>query len=96
MTRREVRSDEAPEALGPYSQAIVAGDLVFCSRMAGIDPTTGAVADGIEARTEQALVNLATVLRAAGASMEDVEDDDLLRQRRRLRPSQRGLRPPHL
>ncbi len=72
MTRREVRSDEAPEALGPYSQAIVAGDLVFCSGMAGIDPTTGAVADGIEAQTEQALVNLATVLRAAGASMEDV------------------------
>jgi 2-iminobutanoate/2-iminopropanoate deaminase len=72
MTRREVTSDEAPEALGPYSQAIVAGDLVFCSGMAGIDPTTGTVADGIEAQTEQALVNLATVLRAAGASMEDV------------------------
>jgi len=41
----------------PYSQAIVGGGLVFCSGMAGIDPATGAIADGIEARTEQALLN---------------------------------------
>jgi 2-iminobutanoate/2-iminopropanoate deaminase len=53
-----VSSDQAPDALGPYSQAIVAGGLVFCSGMAGIDPATGAIADGIEAQTEQALLNL--------------------------------------
>ena len=72
MTRTAVSSDQAPDALGPYSQAIVAGGLVFCSGMAGIDPTTGAIADGIEAQTEQALVNLAAVLHAAGSSMDDV------------------------
>ena len=72
MTRAAVSSEQAPEALGPYSQAIVAGGLIFCSGMAGIDPATGVIADGIEAQTEQALVNLAAVLRAAGSSMDDV------------------------
>src|SRR5829696_3299535 len=70
MTRRAVSSEQAPAALGPYSQAIVANGLVFCSGMAGIDPA-GAVPEGIEAQTEQALTNLASVLEAAGASMND-------------------------
>ena len=72
MARTAVSSDLAPDALGPYSQAIVAGGMVFCSGMAGIDPATGTVADGIEAQTDQALRNLAAVLSAAGASMDDV------------------------
>ena len=71
MTRRAVSSEEAPAALGPYSHAIVANGLIFCSGMAGIDPA-GAIPDGIEAQTEQALTNLASVLEAAGASMDDV------------------------
>jgi 2-iminobutanoate/2-iminopropanoate deaminase len=72
MSRRAVSSDRAPDALGPYSQAIVAGGFVFCSGMAGIDPVTGAIPEGIEAQTERALLNLAAVLAAAGASMDDV------------------------
>ena len=72
MARRAVSSDRAPAALGPYSQAIVAGGLVFCSGMAGIDPATGAAAEGIEAQTEQALTNLAAVLDSAGSSMSDL------------------------
>ena len=72
MSRQAVSSDEAPAALGPYSQAIVAGGFVFCSGMAGIDPETGAIPQGIEAQTEQALTNLAAVLAVAGASMADV------------------------
>jgi 2-iminobutanoate/2-iminopropanoate deaminase len=72
MARRAVSSDRAPEALGPYSQAIVAENMVFCSGMAGIDPETGEPAEGIEAQTEQALRNLAAVLSGAGCSMEDV------------------------
>lgn len=72
MTRRAVSSDRAPAALGPYSQAIVAGGFVFCSGMAGIDPSTGTAGEGIEAQTEQALQNLAAVLESAGASMADV------------------------
>ena len=67
MTREVVSSDEAPVALGPYSQAIVAGGFVFCSGMAGIDPATGTIPEGIEAQTDQALVNLAAVLGAAVA-----------------------------
>jgi len=72
MTRQAVTSDQAPAALGPYSQAIVAAGFVFCSGMAGIDPATGTIPEGIEAQTEQALVNLAAVLAEAGASMDDI------------------------
>ncbi len=69
MTRQAVHTPAAPPALGPYSQAVVAGGLVFCSGTAGIDPATGTAPDGIEAQTEQALRNLAAVLEAAGSSM---------------------------
>ena len=72
MQRRAVSSDRAPAALGPYSQAIVAGGFVFCSGTAGIDPVDGVPANGIEAQTDQALKNLAAVLEAAGASMGDL------------------------
>jgi 2-iminobutanoate/2-iminopropanoate deaminase len=72
VIRQAVSSDHAPAALGPYSQAIVAGGFVFCSGTAGIDPATGAVPDGIEAQTNQALRNLAAILEAAGASMADL------------------------
>jgi 2-iminobutanoate/2-iminopropanoate deaminase len=72
MSRRAVSTDDAPAALGPYSQAIVAGDMVFCSGMAGIDPATGEIPEGIEAQTEQALRNLSAVLREASCSMHDV------------------------
>jgi 2-iminobutanoate/2-iminopropanoate deaminase len=72
MARQAVWTDRAPAALGPYSQAIVAGGFVFCSGTAGIDPATGSAPDGIEAQTEQALRNLAEVLEAAGSSLQDV------------------------
>ncbi len=71
MTRQAISTDQAPAALGPYSQAIVAGGMIFCSGMAGIDPA-GTIPDGIEAQTEQALRNLAAVLAEAGASMNYV------------------------
>ena len=69
MTRKAISTDSAPAALGPYSQAIVAGGLVFCSGTAGIDPATGVPGDGIEAQTELALRNLDAILTAAGASL---------------------------
>jgi 2-iminobutanoate/2-iminopropanoate deaminase len=69
MTRTPVSTTDAPPALGPYSQAIVANGFVFCSGTAGVDPVTGTVPDGIEAQTEQALRNLGAVLTAAGSSM---------------------------
>jgi 2-iminobutanoate/2-iminopropanoate deaminase len=72
VTRRRVHTDLAPAALGPYSQAVVAGGLVFCSGTVGIDPTTGEVPEGIEAQTEQALCNLAAILEAAGSSIGEL------------------------
>ena len=72
MSRTGISTDKAPAALGPYSQAIIGGGFVFCSGTVGIDPDTGEVRDGIEAQTEQALVNLAAILDAAGSSMADL------------------------
>lgn len=72
INRRKVETDRAPAALGPYSQAIVAGDLVFCSGTVGVDPKTGEAPAGIEAQTELALRNLAAILEASGSSMDDL------------------------
>ena len=69
--RQSVATGAAPAALGPYSQAIIAGGFVFCSGTVGIDPDTGQVPEGIEAQTELALRNLSAILEAAGASMAD-------------------------
>jgi 2-iminobutanoate/2-iminopropanoate deaminase len=70
--RQAVTSDAAPAALGPYSQAIIAGGFVFCSGTAGIDPQTGEAPAGIEAQTEQALRNIDAILAGAGASLADL------------------------
>jgi 2-iminobutanoate/2-iminopropanoate deaminase len=70
MHRHAISTAEAANAVGPYSQAIVAGGFVFCSGTAGIDPATGEVREGIRAQTEQALANLAAILKAAGTSMD--------------------------
>jgi 2-iminobutanoate/2-iminopropanoate deaminase len=70
MHRNAISTADAANAVGPYSQAIVAGGFVFCSGTAGIDPATGEVREGIRAQTEQALANLAAILQAAGTSMD--------------------------
>jgi 2-iminobutanoate/2-iminopropanoate deaminase len=62
----------APAAIGPYSQAIRAGCLVFCAGQLGLDPATGELVEGVEAQTERALQNLAAVLAADGLSFADV------------------------
>ena len=72
MTRVQVSTAGAPAALGPYSQAIVAGGFVFCSGTVGIDPQSGVLAEGIAEQTEQALMNLAAILEAAGSSMSQL------------------------
>ena len=73
MTRQAVTTGGAPAAIGPYSQGIVSGDLVFCSGQLGLDPATGELVDGgVEAQAERALRNLRAVLDAAGASLNDV------------------------
>ena len=72
MTRQAISTSGAPAALGPYSQAIASGDLVFCAGQLGLDPATGELAEGVEAQAERALRNLAAVLDAAGCSWADV------------------------
>ena len=70
---REVRSTAAPAPVGPYSQAVVAGDLVFCSGQIPLDPATGKLVEGdVEAQAERVLGNLAAVLAAAGSSLARV------------------------
>ena len=71
--REIVATEAAPQAIGPYSQAIQIGNFVFTSGQIPIDPKTGAfVEGGIAEQTEQVLRNLAEVLRAAGTSLEAV------------------------
>jgi len=71
--REVISTDKAPGAIGPYSQAIKAGDLVFCSGQIPIDPSTGEfVSEEIAEQTEQVFRNLRAVLEAAGASLDDV------------------------
>ncbi len=71
--KREVRSAAAPEPVGPYSQAIAHGGLLFASGQIPLDPTTGELVDGeIEAQAERVLANLRAVLEAAGCSFDHV------------------------
>jgi len=70
---REIRSSDAPEPVGPYSQAVEHGGLVFASGQIPLDPASGEIVPGeIESQTERVLENLAAVLRAADCSLEDV------------------------
>lgn len=73
MTRQVISTNDAPAAVGPYSQAIVVGDLVFCAGQGAIDPVTQDVRHGtVEEETERTLRNLGAVLDAAGTSFADV------------------------
>ena len=68
---KKIYTENAPAAIGPYSQAIVHGDLVFTSGQIPINPETGNVdAEGIVAQTDQVMKNLDAVLTAAGSSFE--------------------------
>jgi 2-iminobutanoate/2-iminopropanoate deaminase len=72
--RTVIATEGAPQAIGPYSQAIRAGDLVFCSGQIALDPASGELVGGgdVAAETRQALANLAAVLKAAGTGPERV------------------------
>ena len=70
---RRVHTDHAPAAIGPYSQAIVVDEWVFCSDQIPLDPATGElVGETIDEQTDQALRNLAEVLDEAGSSLQHV------------------------
>jgi 2-iminobutanoate/2-iminopropanoate deaminase len=67
-----IATDRAPAAIGPYSQAVRAHRLVFCSGQLGMDPASGELAAGTEAQADRALSNVRELLRAGGATMRDV------------------------
>ena len=68
---KKIYTKNAPDAIGPYSQAVVINGLVFTSGQIAINPATGNVeAEGIEAQTEQVCANLKNILEAAGSSLE--------------------------
>lgn len=63
--KSKIESKSAPAAIGPYSQATIAGNTAYVSGMLGIDPATGELKEGVEAQAEQALLNLEAVLKEA-------------------------------
>ncbi len=73
MDLKTLHTEHAPEAIGPYSQAVVAGNLVFTAGQIALDPATMQVVDGdIRVQTDRVLRNVAAVLQAAGASLQSV------------------------
>ena len=73
MNRQNISTDQAPRAIGPYSQAIRSDGLIFISGQIPLDPTTGEmVTAGIEAETRRVMLNLAAILSASGSDFEHV------------------------
>lgn len=72
MARRIIQTAQAPKAVGPYSQAVRVGNLVFTAGQIGIDPETGQLQDSLAAQTRQALQNIAAILEAAGTNLQHV------------------------
>ena len=72
MNKTVISTTNAPGAIGPYSQGWTVGDLVYTSGQIPVDPATGAVPEGIAAQTEQSCKNVAAVLEAGGATLNDV------------------------
>jgi 2-iminobutanoate/2-iminopropanoate deaminase len=71
--RRVVETDRAPKPIGPYSQAIDTGGIVFCAGQIGLDPATGKLVDGgVAPEAERAIANLSAVLEAVGLRLTDV------------------------
>ncbi|MBU1260264.1 MAG: RidA family protein [Planctomycetes bacterium] len=70
---KKINTENAPAAIGPYSQAITAGEMIYVSGQLGLDPKTGKLVEGeIAAETKQALENIKAVLLAAGSSLAKV------------------------
>ena len=73
MTRKQIQTEEAPAAIGPYSQAIRAGNIIFNSGQIPLDPTSGKlVPGGIEEQTHQVLSNMRAVLSSEGCGFSDI------------------------
>ena len=69
---KEIHTENAPAAIGPYSQAIQAGDFIYVSGQIGVDPASGEVVEGIENQTHRVLKNLEAILTEAGTNFSQV------------------------
>lgn len=82
MQKEVIATDKAPAAVGPYSQAIAAGQLVYTAGQVALDKETGKLVEGgVQAQTRQALQNLKAVLEAAGSSLDKVIKTTVFMQR---------------
>ena len=72
MAKQVIRSPDAPTAIGPYSQAILAGNTLYMSGQIPLDPATGQLVEGIDAQAHQVFKNLRAVAAAAGATLNDI------------------------
>ena len=72
MEKTVISTNNAPGAIGPYSQAWAVGDFVFASGQIPVNPATGEIPEGIAAQTEQSCKNVAAIMEAAGVGMENV------------------------
>ena len=72
MEKTVIATNNAPGAIGPYSQGWVVGEFVYTSGQIPVDPATGAIPEGIAAQTEQSCKNVGAILEAAGSSLEQV------------------------
>ena len=70
--QKKIKTEIAPAAIGPYSQAVEIDQLVYTSGQLGIDPATGELAQGVEAQTRQSLENVKAILAEAGLGMESI------------------------
>ena len=69
---KEIKTNNAPAAIGPYSQAVVSGNMVFASGQIPVNPATGEIPEGVVAQAEQVFTNIKNLLEAAGTSMDKV------------------------
>lgn len=69
---KQISTNNAPQAIGPYSQAIISNGLVFCSGQIPINPETGAIVEGLEAQAHQVFKNIKNLLEAGGTTINNV------------------------
>ncbi|MDO4217682.1 MAG: RidA family protein [Bacteroidales bacterium] len=70
--KKIIHTDNAPKAIGPYSQAVLAGNTLYISGQIPVDPATGKIPEGITAQTEQVMKNIEAILKEAGFTFADV------------------------
>lgn len=70
--KKIIETNQAPAAIGPYSQAVIAGDFIYCSGQLPINPTNGEMPDNVKAQTRQSLENVKAILAVEGLTLDNV------------------------